>query len=358
MNNGMNQIKNILFSCGVSNEEYQKIRADIIESNRKSLIVYSRLAAVFLALASFGAYSIVPYIRQEAKILIGIAIAMLIISIMAQTIAKKNQERVKTVCYIFAFLLFGMGIHLSSIGNPNERAVTFIAFILTIPLIFTDIPIRVFGALVITDIVFIITDYFVKPSDIFRADVLNCIVYSTFSGITALYMITNKVEKYIYQAKVVVLSETDQLTNLKNRNYFEFKKNQYKESGNDNLSCIYVDANGLHELNNNYGHEAGDKMLKCIADSIVEEFGREDAYRVGGDEFVVFTVDTEEAVINDRIQRLKETIDRNMYHAAIGKAFEKIDSVDVHKLIKTAESEMYSDKKKYYEQLGNDRRSR
>ena len=51
--------------------------------------------------------------------------------------------------------------------------------------------------------------------------------------------------------------------------------------------CVYIDANGLHELNNERGHEAGDLMLRFGAESLMEQFPKGSLYRVGGDEFVV-----------------------------------------------------------------------
>ena len=57
--------------------------------------------------------------------------------------------------------------------------------------------------------------------------------------------------------------------------------------------CVYIDANGLHELNNERGHEAGDLMLRFVADSLMEQFPRGSLYRVGGDEFVVFPAPVE-----------------------------------------------------------------
>ena len=63
--------------------------------------------------------------------------------------------------------------------------------------------------------------------------------------------------------------------------------------------CVYIDANGLHELNNERGHEAGDLMLRFVADSLMEQFPKGSLYRVGGDEFVVFPAPAENAVGDD-----------------------------------------------------------
>lgn len=40
--------------------------------------------------------------------------------------------------------------------------------------------------------------------------------------------------------------------------------------------------NGLHELNNKHGHEAGDQLLRAVAERLREQFPRDDLYRVGG----------------------------------------------------------------------------
>lgn len=81
----------------------------------------------------------------------------------------------------------------------------------------------------------------------------------------------------------------DSLTGLLNRNCFEqtienLDKNEYR-----NVACVYIDANGLHNINNRFGHEAGDNMLKAIAQALQSKFGSDKTYRIGGDEFVVFT---------------------------------------------------------------------
>ena len=81
------------------------------------------------------------------------------------------------------------------------------------------------------------------------------------------------------------MSENDVLTDLRNRNSFE----QILESKNYHPAyCIYIDVNGLHELNNKEGHMAGDEMLKYVARILAEYFEKAHCFRVGGDEFVAF----------------------------------------------------------------------
>ena len=59
---------------------------------------------------------------------------------------------------------------------------------------------------------------------------------------------------------------SDALTNLGNRNRFEktIQAFEFDKHGCGTLGCIYIDVNGLHEINNHLGHQAGDRMLKTI----------------------------------------------------------------------------------------------
>ena len=142
----------------------------------------------------------------------------------------------------------------------------------------------------------------------------------------------------------------DALTGLQNRNRYE-KYLKKLEGSKDKLTCIYIDANGLHELNNSQGHFAGDQMLRFIADTLKVQFGEEHIYRIGGDEFIVMIPKMSGARLNECLKHFHESLERNDYHAAVGTStYEQGGNVD--ELIKNAEKDMYEAKKKYYEQIG------
>lgn len=61
------------------------------------------------------------------------------------------------------------------------------------------------------------------------------------------------------------MGENDLLTGLLNRNSYQKRILEYPKKYTESIACIYADANGLHELNNSQGHEAGDRMLQCVA---------------------------------------------------------------------------------------------
>lgn len=148
----------------------------------------------------------------------------------------------------------------------------------------------------------------------------------------------------------------DVLTGLQNRNLYEQNCKAFtgKEKG---LACIYIDANGLHEINNTKGHLAGDQMLRFIADTLKVAFGEDMAYRIGGDEFVVFQKKKKMEELESILSEFSETLSKNEYHASIGICIGDGDTT-LNEIIKTAEKRMYDDKKKYYERLGKDVRNK
>ena len=154
------------------------------------------------------------------------------------------------------------------------------------------------------------------------------------------------------------LGENDVLTGLYNRNRYEIDLPNLVNGCRENLCCIFVDVNGLHELNNSQGHEAGDHMLRSVADKIRSCFDTLYAYRVGGDEFVIFVCDKPETETRQRILEMEDILKGKGYFVSAGYAWASVPIKDVEMLIKDAEKKMYLQKQEYYRNPVNNRRAR
>ena len=148
------------------------------------------------------------------------------------------------------------------------------------------------------------------------------------------------------------------LTGVRNRNSFEMSMKEYPSLCRKTLTSIYIDVNGLHELNNTKGHEAGDIMLKYIASVLQAQFGKKDTYRIGGDEFVVFITDTASEEIEKKMNAVIHSVEKENYHISVGHATQTCSSIDMDTLIKNAEKEMYEEKRRFYRERGIERRER
>lgn len=154
------------------------------------------------------------------------------------------------------------------------------------------------------------------------------------------------------------MGERDALTGLYNRNRYEMDLHSLPEECGGSLCCMFVDVNGLHELNNSRGHEAGDRMLRTVAGEIRGSFDPRYAYRVGGDEFIIFVCGEPESETQRRLQAMTDTLKAKGYFVSAGCAWAHAPIRDLEALIKTAEKKMYSEKQEYYRTPSNDRRAR
>ena len=152
------------------------------------------------------------------------------------------------------------------------------------------------------------------------------------------------------------LAERDMLTGLLNRNSYEKNVLEYPGRCRESVTCIYVDVNGLHTLNDSKGHAAGDEMLRTVAGALRDRFDEKDVYRIGGDEFVVFARDEALESIRDKLGEAQHDLTERGYHVSVGLCRQE-RPVDMDSLVKEAETHMYAEKDRYYQETGEVRRS-
>lgn len=151
--------------------------------------------------------------------------------------------------------------------------------------------------------------------------------------------------------------EMDALTGFKNRKayYQDIEKieNDEVKSGK-HVGVAFADINGLKSTNDRSGHEAGDKLISRIAETIAEVFPHANKYRLGGDEFVVLSFEESEEAFREKIRQL-ESGWKGGCSAAIGSVW--LDEArKLEQNVALADKEMYRDKSRYYENKMHDRR--
>lgn len=154
------------------------------------------------------------------------------------------------------------------------------------------------------------------------------------------------------------LSYYDLLTNALNRNAFmdvlsQFRPGQYASAG-----IIYIDINGMKEINDFYGHHQGDKILITTVAKVFNLFKPDELFRIGGDEFVIITYDLTETDFYEKFNLLRNIFCEKTnlpFSIATGSCWVKSPS-DLNSLLQQADSAMYTDKKKFY--YGKEKTSR
>ena len=141
---------------------------------------------------------------------------------------------------------------------------------------------------------------------------------------------------------------TDPLTGVLNRVAYNKALDVLDQEKTTDFSCIYIDVNELHLINNTYGHSAGDEMLLYIANTLKEVFYGHEIYRLGGDEFLVFVRDLPYETVKKNTKRFAQQLKIKNYHTAIGLSY-RTQNTNTDDMVKEAEARMYEAKAQYYQ---------
>ncbi|MEI8199978.1 MAG: diguanylate cyclase [Eubacteriales bacterium] len=152
------------------------------------------------------------------------------------------------------------------------------------------------------------------------------------------------------QEKNQYLSYHDTLTGLYNRRYYEEALYRIDKAANLPISIIIGDLNGLKLVNDAFGHQIGDEMLKKAADALQSACRQDDILaRWGGDEFIILLPKTdlqhtEEIVKKAKSMSARMNVNSVNVDISFGWATKTEPEVDIQSEIKNAEDFMYKNK--------------
>ena len=172
------------------------------------------------------------------------------------------------------------------------------------------------------------------------------------------FFLSSEVANHLFLQRLEYLSNVDMLTGVFNRNCMNVNVDELAlklEFNPRPFNIAFCDLNGLKTINDNGGHEQGDKLLVYAADVLKEVFATDKIYRAGGDEFTIISFDSEKN-FEEKIKLLREKAsDPNWLHFAIG-YYHDADSGNLRLAMRYADERMYKDKNKFYEQYPDKRR--
>ena len=162
--------------------------------------------------------------------------------------------------------------------------------------------------------------------------------------------ISDITERKQEQNEIIFLSFHDHLTGLYNRRFFEEEIKRLNTKRQLPLSVIMGDLNGLKLINDTFGHNEGDKVIKETAKLLQIACRSDDILaRWGGDEFVILLPKTSIAASEEIAKRIKDgcsklIIQKIPISLAIGIVTKTEIEQDMHEVIKEAERNMYRNK--------------
>jgi diguanylate cyclase (GGDEF)-like protein len=145
---------------------------------------------------------------------------------------------------------------------------------------------------------------------------------------------------------------TDAVTGLYNRNYWEQIISEVTlHPRTQNFSLILIDVDNLKEINDTYGHMAGDKAIEIVGQAIKKSIRKEDAgLRYGGDEFIILLFNQDKKAAYKVIERIRREINESAaeqgMNIQISAGVAYYDSLrNMGDIIKMADRNLYKEKR-------------
>jgi diguanylate cyclase (GGDEF)-like protein len=164
----------------------------------------------------------------------------------------------------------------------------------------------------------------------------------------------NITEKKKLENQLRELSDRDPLTGLYNRRYFENQISnyfsQYKRY-KEVFSLAFIDIDYFKQVNDKYGHDTGDEVLKCLAELVLSQLRINDLFaRFGGEEFILLLPHTPLPQALNILERIRNTIKSFSLETGLGDVTFTVSAglteiaendQDFSVLIKRADSALY-----------------
>lgn len=154
--------------------------------------------------------------------------------------------------------------------------------------------------------------------------------------------------------EITEMAYHDQLTGLGNRFYLTKMFGSFVNKSKVKKAVIFFDLDGFKKVNDTWGHEVGDLLLKEVAARVKQYFERDQVMisRIGGDEFAVILPYREMNALLDTCEELKNRLNtefrmgsiRTFISASIGISLFPTDGKDLSMLLKHADAAMYEAK--------------
>lgn len=346
---------NSMMYAGLEKAQFNALLTEARDQNRHYLTIYSSITAMLFSmclLVSMLAGGKLVINRPVYTVMILVDFVMYF---CAQYLLPRRPELSTPFAIFYVISLYAYSFSVSLLHTDMAGAAA-VAILLVMPSLFNYRPLYMIGLTIAAQVVYCLLSAQIKEPAIALLDLWNCLFFGSIAVLLSVFQMRVKFRLLLQKSENRRLSETDMLTGVKNRNCFESRQNGYAAFCRENLSCVYVDANGLHELNDAKGHSEGDRMLQTLANAIGEAFGRENTYRIGGDEFVAFCPDIPDEALRGRVAGILRTVTGAGYSASVGTSRQDKGALEMRTLIKQAEGQMYEEKRRYYQQAEHDRR--
>ena len=274
-------------------EYFHKCKSSIEDTNRYMLRKSCMYISMCLIAMIFLAKLIVADFRLSIAhvLLVPLLIIYFTINMLTRRRLNLSPRLTDALCMSFYFTLFILFILRDMTSSANHQSMWFPLYLVVFPTVYIARMYKYGLFELALIIIFCIASYLTKPVDIFHRDVYLCLAAYVLSMLSAHIILEVRAEEGIAIDELTKISTIDKLTFLLNKGALLSSINTYFERRKPGEPCgmCIIDVDDFKHVNDNFGHDTGDRLLSNIGDLLRKNFRSSDYIgRFGGDEFMVF----------------------------------------------------------------------
>ncbi len=332
----------------------------IAKSNLKTLSEMSVAGIILMVIDLIAGFALIPgFVPSAAHIaLLPILIVFAVASILYRNAGKNSPRVVTAMCLAFEIICYAITIQIDIFAH-QMLAACFMPMIIIVFSATIFFPSRMQNIInEIFTITFVLCTLFYKVDYewAWRYDVFFAIAGFGFATALGYHFRLAQIKNFTSKMRYKSLSMRDPLLeNIYNKRGYEDAIDNYLVSKNPNVNCAFIvlDLNNFKHINDNYGHDMGDQILRCMSSTLLSLFRDSDIIgRFGGDEFIVLADGLcDEESIEKKCMYIAELIGRRAQETGAIKVFSSLgavicegQNVDFERLFELADEAMYEAK--------------
>lgn len=361
------KLRAVLLYENLSGGDRKSIMPKVMEENREFAVIWSLAEILYWAFCIFMSTRNQDYRLCRDIYIISFAVAAASL-LLALFISPKATGLIRIIEIMVDVSFLGAGIGIARLLAP--KTIVIFASVLVVPVFFICDSLSTFLILTMNVIAFSIAGKGFMDPEPYSWTMINLIIFSTIGLVLGYFVNKDRFERFYFADSAMKLAELqtryayyDQLTGLQNRRAYSELTDQFSKEMPAYCCVVMADINGLKEMNDTIGHEAGDELIAGSAECLRTGFqGIETIYRLGGDEFGILITDRN--IDAERcLKRMEEICSawkgRFVNGISISYGFASSEEFpDFESVQKAADQRMYAFKSNYYISSGKNRRKR
>ena len=266
----------------LSARRFELYRDEVTRRNLSAMRSYLAVG-VLVTLANFFS-QLVLYRTITFGQVVGLLAYYTLLALVNRWLAHTGRNASTLLMYLIQLPPMLLGIVMGTALDPHNAAITFLMFLVTIPLFLLDKPWRVVAYETALSTLFTVAAYLCKDPEVFRLDMVHLTAFYSAAVAMTLFVLSDRIDAAEAHVRLLERSEHDELTGLKNR--FALRADFGSYVGKP-LCVMMSDVDYFKSFNDRYGHQVGDDVLSWFAEVFEAEFVVGSCYRYGGDELLL-----------------------------------------------------------------------